>query len=550
MKGFFAAIGFLFIATGLFAQNFPGEPIAGYFQPVQIRCPDGTHLAGIVADQFSQQYPAPLQVGMLIGCNYRLRITDIPFHAGEELYPTVQIFSRMYPPKGRELDFPIIIDMTLEDIELALEGRYITKVVYLEDPKKALAVPSDPTALLSVDIKSGDPVAVASTQGLAVAVIRLGGRIPNDNRIDSAFAFGSPPWLLNRTIPPQQIVQATFTTDSVNSIKIDPNLKESGAKVAEQRQKISALPLDGRRSEYLADGGDSGLPTKILSDWTVRNLDAEDTAAHFDTLDNRTLVEASNKVYLYAPRFRIIRKVEGLINESQVTALVETTNRHRVVANTNREKIGFTEQETKSNYARSKDTIVGVGGRNRSGGLGNTLTLTEYSNFEVIDSDSMMLRQSVFDLRNHENLSLGKAAAKANAWAGIQGIKIQVNELAPMEQTGVDGVAAIFQIDDKQSGTSKLRLIKVASADTAQTGEVISFTLRFDNVGNQLVGNVTILDNLTGRLEFIPGSAMSSLPSGFAVQTNAGGSLTLRFEITNPLQPGDFGVVSFQCRVR
>jgi uncharacterized repeat protein (TIGR01451 family) len=311
-----------------------------------------------------------------------------------------------------------------------------------------------------------------------------------------------------------------------------------------------ALPLDGRQSEYLADGGDSGLPTKILSDWTVHNLDTEDTVAHFDTLDGRTLAEASNKVYLYAPRFRNIRKVEGLLNESQVTALVEAANHNRVVANTNRERIGFTAQETKSNYARSKDAIVGVGGRNRSGGLGNTVTLTEYNNFEAIDSDSMMLRQSVFDLRNHENLSLVRAVAKANAWAGVQGIKIQVNELASMEQTGVDGVAAIFQIDDQQSRTSKLRLIKVASTDTAQTGEVVGFTLRFDNIGNQLVGNVTILDNLTGRLEFIQGSAMSSLPAGFAVQTNAGGSLTLRFEMTDPLKPGDFGIVSFQCRVR
>jgi uncharacterized repeat protein (TIGR01451 family) len=138
----------------------------------------------------------------------------------------------------------------------------------------------------------------------------------------------------------------------------------------------------------------------------------------------------------------------------------------------------------------------------------------------------------------------------ARAWQGHEGIKVQVNELAPMIATGIEGAAVFFQVKDEQMRTSQLRLIKVASKESAQPGEVIEFTLRFDNTGNQLIGNVTILDDLVGRLEFLPGTAVSSLAAGFAPQLNSSGSFTMRFEITDPLAPGDFGVIQFRCRVR
>jgi uncharacterized repeat protein (TIGR01451 family) len=96
----------------------------------------------------------------------------------------------------------------------------------------------------------------------------------------------------------------------------------------------------------------------------------------------------------------------------------------------------------------------------------------------------------------------------------------------------------------------KLRIIKVASTQFAQPGDEIDFTLRFDNVGNQRIGNVTIIDNLTPRLAYVEGSAKSSLPAEFFTQHNEGDSLVLRWEITDPLAPGDGGVLRFRCRLR
>ena len=56
----------------------------------------------------------------------------------------------------------------------------------------------------------------------------------------------------------------------------------------------------------------------------------------------------------------------------------------------------------------------------------------------------------------------------------------------------------------------RLRVIKVASTPLAEPGDEVSFTIRFDNVGNQPIGSVQIVDSLTTRLEYVPNSASAA----------------------------------------
>ncbi|HOM17500.1 MAG TPA: DUF11 domain-containing protein, partial [Thermoguttaceae bacterium] len=63
-------------------------------------------------------------------------------------------------------------------------------------------------------------------------------------------------------------------------------------------------------------------------------------------------------------------------------------------------------------------------------------------------------------------------------------------------------------------------------------------------------GNVTILDNLSGRLEYVADSAQCSLKAQFTAQPNEAGSQLLRWELAQPLKPGEGGVIRFRCRVR
>ena len=87
------------------------------------------------------------------------------------------------------------------------------------------------------------------------------------------------------------------------------------------------------------------------------------------------------------------------------------------------------------------------------------------------------------------------------------------------------------------------------AANMARPGEEVEFTLRFDNIGNRVIGNVTIVDHLTTRLEYVTQSTTSSVDADFSTSSTTT-SMVLRWEITQPLEPGEGGVLQFKCRVR
>src|SRR5207244_12170007 len=110
----------------------------------EIRAPKGAAISTSESGQFSGPKLAPLSVGLLIGSVYRLRVTNIQQQKGQEVYPTIEVINRLYPPMGMEFKFPIPIELTQEELEMALSGRFVTRVVYLEEPEAALPVAQKP----------------------------------------------------------------------------------------------------------------------------------------------------------------------------------------------------------------------------------------------------------------------------------------------------------------------------------------------------------------------------------------------------------------------
>ena len=119
-----------------------GGPLPGFYQPVEIKAPAGALISLANGGQFVAPQAVPCRVGLLIGSVYRLRVTNIPLPQGGEgleVFPSIEVIDRLYAPLGQERRFAIPVELTAEDMELALAGKFVTRVIYVEDPRKRLA---------------------------------------------------------------------------------------------------------------------------------------------------------------------------------------------------------------------------------------------------------------------------------------------------------------------------------------------------------------------------------------------------------------------------
>ncbi|MCC7335542.1 MAG: hypothetical protein IT422_10610 [Pirellulaceae bacterium] len=188
------------------AQVARGARGVGTFQAVSLSGPKALKIALARDGQFLQPIDAPVITGMLVAGVYRFRVTNIPFRPGEELYPTLEIIDRIYPPAGREHRFPIPVVMTEEDLRLALDGGLVTRVIYLEDSEIAEPTDTTPETQIVYNVPSSDnALQVADQLGKPVAILRIGSRVPLDPNGDlREFLYGCPPWIPLITAPNRQ----------------------------------------------------------------------------------------------------------------------------------------------------------------------------------------------------------------------------------------------------------------------------------------------------------------------------------------------------------
>ncbi len=179
------------VGQGLLSR---GGPIPGYFQPIEVRAPQGTQLAFVANGQFGPSLLAPTKAGMLIGAVYRMKITNIPGLEGVEVFPSIEVINRIYPPRGLEAKFAIPIQLSLREIKMAVQGFYVTRVIYLEDPTNPIPVDEPIGRQRTLDISyTEDPLHVADKLGRPVAILRIGSRYPQLNAQTNRFMFSSPP---------------------------------------------------------------------------------------------------------------------------------------------------------------------------------------------------------------------------------------------------------------------------------------------------------------------------------------------------------------------
>lgn len=301
------------------------------------------------------------------------------------------------------------------------------------------------------------------------------------------------------------------------------------------------------QDEYLRDGGDRGIGAQVQPDWIVNGLEPEDAIAHYDTLDGRTVVEPTNRVHIYAPRFSAVRLVTGVIEDHQIEGSRGVEQPLHIVR--------LDQQQVPAASLQQEQLLRAVGSRSLNayrlrqgdGLVSNALLPWQFQDRFMPFEDLSVIRQGTYQAA--EKAQLSQSIEAAVVWTLEQGVQVVLDGQRASEAIGDQRVEAVFVVDDRR-GPDRLRVIKVASTNVAEPGDLVDFTIRFDNVGDQLIGNVTLVDNLTNRLEYVAGTAQSSVAGNFLTQYNEAGSLALRWEITDPLKPGEGGVVRFRCRVR
>jgi uncharacterized repeat protein (TIGR01451 family) len=275
-------------------------------------------------------------------------------------------------------------------------------------------------------------------------------------------------------------------------------------------------------------------------------LEQEDTVAHYDTVDGRTFITPSNQVCIYAPRFGVVRRVVDL----QEYARYDAANGYGQILSPAKidenEKIMTSLAKVEPNINRGRDPVSLLKERQQPGELDREMrlmvdigTLAPYANLQIVKAGI---------LTGDEKVKIARSSLAAITWTGNEAPQITVDSRNAIAATSDRTPGTIYHLEEPNKPV--LRIIKLASCGSAKPGEIIEFTLRVDNIGNREMGNVTVVDNLTTRLEYVPDSAKSSVAADFSTEPNDGGSEVLRWEIKEPVAKSSGFVLQFKAKVR
>jgi uncharacterized repeat protein (TIGR01451 family) len=220
---------------------------------------------------------------------YRLQLANLPGYPGRALYPEVEVRGSLVPRAGmRYMDWPAPLLFTPTDIEHALNGAVVTKVVYLEDPDRAFPGEAKTDSPIEFPVPSeGEAVRAATANGRLVAVVRLGGKTPPPEllyatAIDGTILMPGDRYLRTPPLPPSLPWWACPLFDPI-------------------------LGPRGPKEECFLNGGDREDPLGIGSFGRVGGLNPNDVGIEYTIGGRRRVTSSCNVVCICSPRFMIQR---------------------------------------------------------------------------------------------------------------------------------------------------------------------------------------------------------------------------------------------------
>jgi len=297
--------------------------------------------------------------------------------------------------------------------------------------------------------------------------------------------------------------------------------------------------------EYLCDGGDREDPVRYDQDQLI-GLETQDTVAEYLGEEGRRKVRRSNEVCIYAPRFSSVSVISGTVEDAQVARPTQNQHTLQQVAlhRDDRLNVHRLDAGVERMLSRVRGSVV------RNADIAWQVELP----VAMVTHASELVPLTYFGPLYATVL---KQADEALLEIRIQSAQVWTRDQNPVIVGTVDGVQLVdskFKVAELAGtdvrGPGRLRIVKLTDARVASQGDEITFTIRYENPGDSPVTDVTIVDNLTPRLEYLAGSQSGTRAARFDAVDNGEGSQILRWELEAPLPPRESGEVTFKVQVR
>ena len=299
-------------------------------------------------------------------------------------------------------------------------------------------------------------------------------------------------------------------------------------------------------NEFLCDGGDHDPKAILQRNDELAGLNAEDTVVHYTTEAGDIHVQPSNRVCVYAPRFASVRKITGAVSGGRAIGAAgfdRPVGAGGIQYDQPRLEMTDTTELAHADVTRRVDAM-----RDRNRGVRIEGILQPEMAEDILALVAGLSVTEMAQLQENQLALLQEASTAAITWAIDESVEVAVKDLKPPTITRDQRVEGLTVYEFPEAG--RLQILKLADRAHAQPGDIVTFAIQVQNVGDSPVESVVLTDNLTTRLEYVEESQTASGGARFETSLNEAESLKLQWTLTDKLRVGESVTIRFKCRVR
>jgi hypothetical protein len=210
---------------GTTGRRFPNVRSQLFFvDPTGMKIGWQTTGGGVERVYLPGQLTVPARYNFNQGYIYRLKLNEIPDRPGLVLYPTLEVAPSTPATDAFLTHNPIPVQFLDEDFDQVQAGNFVTKVIYLPDPRfQELAIAGVET-LVSTRLEPGvDPILEADRRGTILLIVRLGAidlEMPQAGAVVPGSVVTAPGGVImapgsapGTVLPPGTLPEGTFLPD-------------------------------------------------------------------------------------------------------------------------------------------------------------------------------------------------------------------------------------------------------------------------------------------------------------------------------------------------